>query len=114
MTPADRADARVLVVEADLSARVGDISTHVEALGSKIHWTFTDPGAFDLLPPVTRREIVRLARGLRRYGLSLEIADDKGSLLELGDIRRSPVGRLLIGTGWIRPRRLRFWARRLL
>lgn len=110
MTPSPRAD--LLLVDGELTADVGGLSTRLVADGRTIVWRVPDPAvALGALPMADRREVGRHADRLAAVGLTLELHDGRGPLLEAGVGTRSLIGRLLFATPTIRLRRLGAWVR---
>ena len=104
-----------LSVEGTLTAASGELVTHLEADGSSIRWRVPDlDGALNRLPPLERSDVSRASHALAGGGLVLEVSDGTGALLEMGDIRPSPIGWAAFGSTRIRLRRLYRWVRPLL
>lgn len=99
-----------LSVSGELSATYDGVVTRLQAAGSSLRWHIGD--ASTVLPgiPVTGRDgIANAASRLADAGLTLEIRDERGRLLNAGAIRPSLVGRMLLGSPQVRLRRLWRW-----
>ena len=99
------ADIRLLV-DGELTAAHGGSTTRLEAAGSALSWHIEDLSAIlPGLPTTGRSSVARVAEALAGYGLTLSVVDARGVLIELGDSKRSILGRLLFGAPTVRPRR---------
>lgn len=115
MTPSKTAENPTLIVEGSLTADLGAVRTTLEAAGNRLSWSVSDAGAaVDGLPRVTRRQVAAASRALSSLGLAIEMVDRSGTLIEIGDVRRSALGWVIFGTASIRPRRLSFWLRTMI
>ncbi|MBT8202385.1 MAG: hypothetical protein HKN74_11420 [Acidimicrobiia bacterium] len=104
-----------LSVEGTLTAASGELVTHLEADGRSIRWRVPDlDGALTRLPPLERSDVSRASQALAGTGLVLEVSDGTGALLEMGDIRPSPIGWVAFGSSRVRLHRLHRWARPLI
>ena len=97
------------MIRLDIDLRVeqvgpGDSSKNfrVRAAGREIVVTLEDTSR---LGGVSRRDLMQLAplaEGLARRGISVRVEGPKGTLVQLGDVKSSPVGRMVAGSPHIR------------
>lgn len=105
-------DGSQISIDGEVSAEYDGGESRLIASGKSLEWIVREaPSAFRNLPPISRSDLARSSQLLADQDLSLTIRDASGALLELGSGRRSPVGRVMLGTFRARPRRLSRWPR---